>query len=402
MSVAFFYLLFLVLTADGLMVFLIPVVVYMLTGSVEYSGLSYAIWWLPRIILIPLIGRCVDSIGVKPLSIFSDVVKILGCLFLMLDFSTNPLLISISFGVVGSLISIGNSQTMIVYEKLIAKLSLKKEHHVNLMSRMDFLGMIIGTSIGMLSIDYGYQILLIAPCLFYMLNALFFIFRAKLSQQDEDFAVSEYENHQAVIKNSSLTFIIASPILIAAIGLAIGNNMFDGVIESSGTALIDRNMNLPVKYFGLIDICAGIFGLLGTYFYSFILNKTSRFTLLLLGLLVIVLPSLLLALNPDSIWILVICYSLTIIGKVITGNLNRIIRIEVIPTNILASTSSIIVLLCQSILPIVGLALFLSNGKQDFIFIMLIASIMISMISGIFLLKNIRMRSKAAVLLKNH
>lgn len=217
-----------------------------------------------------------------------------------------------------------------------------------------------------------------------MLNALFFIFRAKLSQQDEDFALSEYENHEAVIKNSSLTFIIASPILIAAIGLAIGNNMFDGVIESSGTALIDRNMNLPVKYFGLIDICAGIFGLLGTYFYSFILNKTSRFTLLLLGLLVIILPSLLLALNPDSIWILVICYSLTIIGKVITGNLNRIIRIEVIPTNILASTSSIIVLLCQSILPIVGLALFLSNGKQDFIFIMLIASIMISMISGIF------------------
>lgn len=397
MSIAFFNLLFLVLTADGLMVFLIPVVVYMLTGSIEYSGLSYAIWWLPRIILIPLIGRCVDSIGVKPLSIFSDLVKILGCSFLMLDLSNNPLLISISFGIVGSLISIGNSQTMIVYEKLIAKLSLKKEHHVNLMSRMDFLGMIIGTSLGMLLIDYGYRLLLVIPCLFYMLNAMFFIFRAKLSTQDEDLTTHEYNDDQTVSKkHASLKFILASPILLFAVGLAVGNNMFDGVIESSGTSLIDRNMNLPIKYFGLIDICAGIFGLLGTFLYSFMLNRSSRFTLLLLGLFVIVIPSVILALNPDSIWVLVICYSLTIVGKVITGNLNRIIRIEVIPVNILASTSSMIILLCQSILPVVGLALFLSNGKQHFIFIMLAISIIITTMSGLFLLRNIRMRLKVA------
>lgn len=126
MSILYFYLLSLVLTADGLMVFLTPVVVYMLTGSVEYSGLSYAIWWLPRIILIPLVGKFIDSIGIKPLSVIADTIKVAGCLFLILHNSSDTLIISISFGIVGSLISTGNSQSMIVYEKLIATLSEKK------------------------------------------------------------------------------------------------------------------------------------------------------------------------------------------------------------------------------------------------------------------------------------
>ena len=41
-------MLFLVLSADGLMV-LTPVIVYQLTTSIEYAGLTYALWWLPRI-----------------------------------------------------------------------------------------------------------------------------------------------------------------------------------------------------------------------------------------------------------------------------------------------------------------------------------------------------------------
>ena len=32
--------------------------------------------------------------------------------------------------------------------------------------------------------------------------------------------------------------------------IAIGNNMFDGLIESRGAALIDQSMNLPIKYYG--------------------------------------------------------------------------------------------------------------------------------------------------------
>ncbi|MER2472821.1 MFS transporter [Photorhabdus laumondii] len=389
MSTLFFYFLFLVLTADGLMVFLTPVVVYMLTGSIEYSGLSYAIWWLPRLLLIPLIGRFIDNIGVRPLSIISDCVKIAGCLFLVICNFHDPLIISIAFGIVGSLISIGNSQTMISYEKIIAILSIHKEHHVNLMARMDFLGMIIGPIVGMLFIDMGYKYILLMPCLFYFFNAGYFIFtNANLGNKEAN-EISR-NNFDTVDKKShfhSLAFIMSTPIILVVIGLAIGNNIFDGLVESSGAALIDKNMELPVKYFGFIDVAAGICGVLGTYIYGMALKRISRSSLLFLGLFVIAIPSFVLILNPNSIWVFVICYALTIIGKVITGNVNRIVRIEIIPTTILASTSSIIVLLCQSVLPIVGILLFFFGGNGNIVYYLMTLSVFIALLSGVLLVK---------------
>ena len=179
MSNLFFLMLFCVLTADGLMVFLTPVLVYQLTGSIEYSGLSYALWWLPRILIIPLIGKYIDRLGVRPLSILSDVIKSIGCLFLAFNDFSSDLIIAVAFGIVGSLISIGNSQTIISYEKIISLISYKKEYHVNLISRMDFSGMIVGPLIGMIIIDYGIRTVLIIPLLLYIINALFFILKKK-------------------------------------------------------------------------------------------------------------------------------------------------------------------------------------------------------------------------------
>ncbi len=77
--------------------------------------------------LIPLIGQYIDGLGVRPVSVISDSCKIIGCLFLLIvDFSSDLVAIAISFGLVGSLISIGNSQTLISYEKIIALMSRHK------------------------------------------------------------------------------------------------------------------------------------------------------------------------------------------------------------------------------------------------------------------------------------
>lgn len=386
MSILLFYMLFLVLTADGLMVFLVPVTVYMLTGSIEYAGLSYAIWWLPRLILIPLIGNLIDNVGVRPLSIISDSIKMVGCLFLILSSFQDPLFIAIAFGFTGSIVSIGNSQTMITYEKIIAVLSKNKSHHVNLMSRIDCLGMITGPLIGILLIDLGYKYLLIVPFLFYLFNAVFFVFtkmkpdkkHVKSGPQD---GVEEKTHGNAWF--ASFKFIMSTPLIISIVVLSIGNNMFDGLVESSGTALIDKVMTLPVKYFGFVDVSAGICGVAGTYIYGFLLKMVSREQLLLLGLCVIVIPSFILASQLDSFFVFISCYSLTIIGKIFTGNINRITRIELIPTGILASTSSIVMLLCQSVLPVVGAALFVFGNDSNSVSCLLIIAILISLFSGI-------------------
>ena len=51
--------------------------------------------------------------------------------------------------------------------------------------------------------------------------------------------------------------IFTSPILVFSILIAIGNNMFDGLIESSGAALIDQSMNLPLNIMGLLIFLRG-------------------------------------------------------------------------------------------------------------------------------------------------
>ncbi|MGM3183633.1 MFS transporter [Dickeya oryzae] len=387
MNAPFFFMLFLVLTADGLMVFLTPVIVYQLTGSIGYSGLSYALWWLPRVIIIPLVGTFIDKLGIRPLSIMSDVIKSAGCIFLALtEFSSN-LMIAVSFGIIGSIISIGNSQTIITYEKLVSSLSKTKDHHANLISRMDFLGMIVGPLMGMLLIDYGFKIALILPCVFYTMNAVFFFFEKKnlrtsfIDIKQNDTIPSDSKNN---IKDCAL-YLLSTPILIFTIFLAVGNNMFDGLVESSGAALIERGMNLPVKYFGLIDVAAGLCGVLGTYCYSYLRPLIGRKVLLLLAIMIIVSSSISLIAFKESFIVFIGCYALSIVGKVFTGNICRMIRIEVINPAMFASTSSLIVLLNQSVLPLIGLILYIAGDSTQFVYLLMAIGIVISSGAGFFL-----------------
>ncbi|WP_239739322.1 MFS transporter [Proteus penneri] len=385
MRVVFFYMLFLVLSADGLMVFLTPVIVYQLTTSIEYTGLTYALWWLPRIFLIPLIGQYIDALGVRPISIISDSSKIIGCLFLLTSGFSSDLVIAISFGLVGSLISIGNSQTLISYEKIIALMSHHKEHHINIMSRMDFFGMIIGPLIGMLFIDYGYHYLLIIPCLFYSINAVFFLF-FYLEPKENQSTTQLNSLTKALRVTKRMVIIFTSPILIFSIFIAIGNNMFDGLIESSGTALIDQSMSLPIKYYGFIDISAGICGVIGTYLYGYLTHYLNRKLLMSLSIFIITISSSLLIIFQKDITIFVIFYALSIIGKVFSGNILRMLRIEIIPVTQLASISSLIILFNQLILPIIGGVLFFSTGNVSTVYTLMIIAMAITLMSGIMLI----------------
>ncbi|OAT27108.1 MFS transporter [Proteus myxofaciens] len=392
MRIVFFYMLFIVLTADGLMVFLAPVMVYSLTKSIEYAGLTYALWWLPRVFLIPLIGKYIDNLGIRIVSIISDSCKIIGCLFLILVTFSSDLMIAICFGIMGSLISIGNSQTLLSYEKIIALISDDKENHVNLLSRMDFLGMIVGPAIGIIFIDSGYKYLLFFSLVFYLINIIFFIFY----YHDVSRNNNKVNNDVNIYKKTSanIIYLLSTPILLLSTFMAIGNNMFDGLIEASGTALIDRVINLPIKYFGFIDIIAGVCGVLGTYLYSYIIQCVGRIKLLIFSLVIIIVSSSFLIIFSSSFFIFIFCYAISIIGKVFTGNIFRILRIKIIPIDKLASISSLIILFNQLILPIVGTILFLSTGEIMIIYLLMIISIGITLMAGIVLIIQLSLENK--------
>ncbi len=183
-----------------------------------------------------------------------------------------------------------------------------------------------------------------------------------------------------------MVIIFTSPILIFSIFIAIGNNMFDGLIESSGTALIDQSMSLPIKYYGFIDISAGICGVIGTYLYGYLTHYLNRKLLMSLSIFIITISSSLLIIFQKDITIFVIFYALSIIGKVFSGNILRMLRIEIIPVTQLASISSLIILFNQLILPIIGGVLFFSTGNVSTVYTLMIIAMAITLMSGIMLI----------------
>ncbi|WP_448622851.1 MFS transporter [Dickeya fangzhongdai] len=393
MSPVLLFFLALVFIADGLMVFLIPVLVYAETQSLTYSGLSYTLWWLPRIVLIPALGALIDRWGVRPISIASDAVKAFGCLLLclVLNFAEQPLTLALACGLLGAGVSIGNAQTLTAVEKLIAAHSRHIDRDANLLTRLDLLGMVLGPLIGILLYEYGFLTLLYIAATFYLCNAYYFL-TSRLFSFTPDPAPENKINspRPAPKKLFPLLMIIRNPFIILMIVLAAGNNMFDGLVESGGAALIENQMGLSVKYFGFIDICAGAAGFLSTLVYGAALSRLSREALLAAGLGLIVVASLLLTTTLDHLGPFLTFYALGIVGKVFTGNIMRTLRLTLIPYERLASVSSLILMLNQSVLPLMGVFLFLSERYDWPLAWFMHIAIALSLLAGIGLLIGLR------------
>ncbi|ACS87253.1 MFS transporter [Musicola paradisiaca] len=387
----------LVFIADGLMTFLIPVAVYAETQSLTYSGLSYAIWWLPRLVMIPALGAFIDRIGIRPVSITADAAKAFGCLLLclVLNFSNESLTLAIACGLLGAVISTGNAQTLVAMEKLIAGRSRRIEHDANLLTRLDLLGMIVGPALGMLLFEYGFVTLLYISATCYLCNAYYFLTARLFSASPEYDEKSEGNKSISSNDKISLSVIMRQPFIILMIVLAVGNNMFDGLIESSGAALIKNNMALSVKYFGFIDICAGAVGFLSTFVYSAALRRLSQEMLLTIGLGVSLGASLLLMGSLQQLGAFLAFYSLGIAGRVFTGNVMRTLRITLIPERQLARASSWIMLLNQSILPFMSLFLFLSERFALPLQYFLYAALALSLLAGMGMLTALRHKTKS-------
>ncbi|MGM3173010.1 MFS transporter [Dickeya lacustris] len=392
------FFLALVFIADGLMVFLIPVMVYAETHSMSYSGLSYALWWLPRIVLIPALGSLIDRLGIRPVSIASDATKAFGCLLLclVLNFADQPLTLSIAAGLLGACISIGNAQTLTAMEKLIALRSQQLDRDANLLTRLDLLGMVFGPVIGMLLYEYSFITLLYIAATLYLCNAYYFL-TSRLFTYTSEYSHDNKENTAYLASNYLMTSLsmLKRPFIILMILLAMGNNLFDGLVESSGAALIEQYMGLSVKYFGFIDLCAGVAGFLSTLLYASALKHLSRERLLALGLIFIVASSLLLTRSLTQPVLFISCYALGIIGKVFTGNIMRSLRLRLIPTDRLASVSSLIMMLNQSVLPLAGGMLFFCEYYRWPLMYCLYFAIALSLLAGIGLLIGLRRKSVA-------
>ncbi|MDO7904429.1 MFS transporter [Pseudomonas sp. K1(2024)] len=372
-------LLLLVLSADALLVFLLPVMVYAQTASLAWSGLAYAMTWLPRIGVTPLVGRSIDRWGVRKVSVLSDVLKCAGCLCVVLMLSAAPdaLTVTLLGGLLSGLVAIGNAQSLIAYEKMIALVSRDVDRDVNLLCRIDQLAMVTGPLCGFLCYAAGVEALLLLAAVLYVSNALCYAFSRVVPDNR-----CEAAPDATVPGPGNLKLILSTPVLVSSVVLAVGNNAFDGLVEAGAVSLIDRAMQLPIEYFAFVDVCAGVCGVAATLLYPRLAAAVPALRLFSAAALLTVLASALMILSQAYLPGFLVLYALNIAGKVFMTNFCRGLRIRLVPVERLASVSSLMVLMNQAVLPVVGMTLYLLGEQARSLSVLLLAAIAISVLGA--------------------
>ena len=151
---AFFYSLFLSRLADQILLFLVPLVVFQLTGSVAWSGVAFFLETLPRFLSFPICGALCDRMSPLGLLRVSQLYRALVCFGGMVGFAV--------FGGVGWLIAISGICGVLTTQGLMAREVMlpqvfaghRFEKVVSYTQIADQLGMVIGPLVAAVLLNF--------------------------------------------------------------------------------------------------------------------------------------------------------------------------------------------------------------------------------------------------------
>ena len=364
----FYFVLLVTLTGDMLLSFTATILVYAHTQDIAMSGLVYAMEWSSRLLLIPLIGRWVDTQGIRQCAIFFDSCKIVACLLFwratyMIE---TPTTLAITTGVFCGLIALSNAQTLIVYEKYVADLDKlqpesRLDAYANLISKADQFAMVLGPLLGFFLFKKSLTGVMLMAMIAYLTNLYFFVTKRYAAAHRLESPKTPTAKEQCIWTGIG-TLWHQERVLIGTLMLIVtGNffsNMLDGTVEAAGVAVVFEQMHQPIEYYAFILIAAGGVGVVATMLFSK-LYRTNKETLLLLSVVLLEgLAGVGLLINFHNFISFIFFYALCIGSKIIRGTLTRLYRMRTLPSNLFASVSSLMTVLGQLSLPLVGLLLY--------------------------------------------
>ncbi|MDT0380950.1 MFS transporter [Streptomyces sp. DSM 42041] len=110
---------------ERFLLFAIPLMVYRATGSVQSSGVSFLVEWLPTIMMLPLTGIVVDRYGVRNVFLGSNAIRLAVCfLFFGILMGSES---AAAYIIVGGILSLFNLFAYVAFEKHITVLKSKDE-----------------------------------------------------------------------------------------------------------------------------------------------------------------------------------------------------------------------------------------------------------------------------------
>src|SRR4051794_1465194 len=255
---AFFYSLFLSRLADQIILFLVPLVIFQLTGSVAWSGAAFFLETLPRFLSFPICGALCDRRSPLMLLRVSQLLRAVACVVGMTAFAI--------VGGVGWLIGISAVCGVLTTQGLMAReVMLPQLFHQHRFEKVasytqiaDQLGMVLGPLVaaGLLKLWSWEYVVASSAALFLAADGLVIAWQ-RFAQPKLD-EPTPIPGAWTLPLKTALQHIVKRPGLLEAVILAAGVNLVIGVTLATSAAMVTGVHGETDTYYALLQMAGAV------------------------------------------------------------------------------------------------------------------------------------------------
>ncbi|MGJ5199511.1 MULTISPECIES: MFS transporter [Bradyrhizobium] len=255
---AFFYSLFLSRLADQILLFLVPLVIFQLTGSVAWSGAAFLLETLPRYLSFPICGVLCDRKSPLALLHISQQLRAVACFAGMIAYA--------GFGGIGWLIGISVACGVLTTQGLMAReVLLPQVFHRHRFEKVasytqiaDQLGMVLGPLVaaGLLKLWSWEYVVISTTALFMAADGAMIIWQrfVRPTLAEPTPAPSGW----TLPLKTALRHVIGRPGLVETVLLAAAVNLIIGVTLATSAAMVTGVHGETDSYYAVLQAAGAI------------------------------------------------------------------------------------------------------------------------------------------------
>ncbi len=339
--------------ADQFMLFAVPLAILKSTGSVKYSGLAFAIEWLPRLILFPVSGTIADKLNPRRIFIVSDLLRfalVTGAAFLLAQGGGHLFWV---LSLMMAVLAVANSFCFVAMEATLPReltaAELPKAH--SMLQGTDQISQIVGPALAALATQFlSLEMTLGVGALLFLTSAINMIgvkLHSYVETKRPDF------RELAGAYHSAWNILVDNPILFQLCALTWIVNLVYAAALVVSPAVVVQVFHLPESHYGALQTIAGVTSVAMFFVLPRITRRIGLPSLGITAFSAMILSALLMATSVHP--------AMYLVGYVVLlafdGAFNvyiRSLRGQIIPKAHMGKTTGLIIMINNSSLPITG------------------------------------------------
>ncbi|QXJ21629.1 MFS transporter [Actinomadura graeca] len=351
--------------ADQLLLFLVPVLAFKLTGSLAWSGIALTAQWAPRLIALPVGGLLADRFDVTAFYVVNDLVRCMAGLAGVLAIILFPDEAGATVIVFSVVAGVCCEQTLVAGEKLAGRLIPPEimPGAQSLLGSLEQGALLLAPAIGggLVLLDTVWTALVITMLFFVSLAIAFSLPEGRRTEKP-DRPISGSLSSLAGELATGLRTIGRIPVLLGIVVATMLVNLLLGAIQTAAPDLVVRSYGHSEGVLGTMYTVAGIAAMAAMPAMNRLIR---RFGLLAVAAAASLTQAVVFTLltSASLFWVFAGLVAVFMIGDSMFTVVIRIVRITVVRPDEFGRTVAAIHMLNFAPVPLVGLILAAADGR---------------------------------------